>query len=191
MRNTVIVVVVLAAGVLAYGLGVLLRPSPQPAGTALQQPPDVADVALVGGDGSATSLGDLAGKVVLVYFGYTRCPDVCPLTMARLAKIYQDLGAPQDLAVVMVSVDPQHDTPDVIRRYVEAFDPHFLGMTGSNRQIATAARAFYVGYSATGTNHTDVVAVLDRSSRMRYIYGQDKIMALEQDLPDLLASHAF
>lgn len=191
LRIALLLLGLAAAGVLAYGLGVLLRPSPGPAGTALQDPPDVRSVALVDGSGAPMTLGDLQGHVVLVYFGYTRCPDVCPLTMSRLAKIYRDLGSPSELDVVMITVDPAHDTPEVVQRYVRNFDPSFRGLTGSNRQIAEAARTFYVGYSQGGTNHTDVVALLDREGRMRFIYGQDKVMALERDLPPLLRARSF
>ncbi len=188
------VVVLLGAGAFAYRLGVRLRPAPEPAGTALQNPVDVSNVALVDDAGRNVTLGSYAGDVVLVYFGYTRCPDVCPLTMSRLAKAYRDLGSPSDLDVVMISVDPEHDTPEVIGPWVRHFDPAFTGLTGSNRQIAEAAKTFFIGYrggAADGIKHTDVVVVVDREGRMRLIYGQDRIVALEDDLPALLKASSF
>ncbi len=178
----------------AYGLGVVLRPAPTPAGLAVKVPPDVSGLELVNGDSEAVTLAAYKGRVVLVYFGYTRCPDVCPITMARLAKMYQDLGEPDGLEVVMITVDPEHDTPEVIGDYARGFDPSFQGLTGSNQQVANAARSFYIGYAGVGGpdfTHTDVVAVLDREGRLRLIYGHDKVLELERDLPNILADRSF
>jgi protein SCO1 len=185
-RRIGLVALVAVAGALAYGLGVALRPPPELAGTALQQPPRVVDLDLVRGDGSAVSLADVAaGGTTLVFFGFTRCPDVCPLTMANLARIYEHLGEPEDLTVAMITVDPEHDTPELLDRYVRAFHPDFVALTGTNTQIATAARTFFVGYAGIGTEtfvHTDVVAVIDRAGTLRYVYGQDALRRLASDL---------
>lgn len=187
-------VLAILAGVVAYRLGVASRPAPVPAGTVVESRPDVSAVALEDGQGRDMTLGAYAGDVVLVYFGYTRCPDVCPLTMSRLAKAYEDLGAPHDLAVVMITVDPDHDTPEVIDAYARGFDASFHGLSGTNRQVAEAARAFFIGYasiSGPSFTHTDTIAVLDRSGHMRLVYGQEKVMDLEADLPGILADASF
>ncbi len=185
----------LFAGVAAYALGVALRPPPQLAGTALQNPPSLVDLRLVRGDGEEVVLGDaLGGRTTLVFFGFTRCPDVCPLTLARLARLYDDLGRPDGLQVAMITVDPEHDRPELLERYVRAFHEEFLAFGGSNTQIATAARAFYVGYAGIGTEsftHTDVVAVLDRSASLRYVYSQSNLVHLPADLPVILAQAGF
>jgi protein SCO1 len=195
LRTLVLVVGLLLAGVAAYGLGVALRPPPQLAGTALQNPPSMVDLRLVRGDGQEVSLGDaLGGRTTLVFFGFTRCPDVCPLTMARLAKLYDDLGRPEGLQVAMITVDPEHDQPELLQRYVRAFHEEFLAFSGSNSQIATAARAFFVGYAGIGTEsftHTDVVAVLDRQTALRYVYSQSKLGQLPADVPVILAQAGF
>jgi protein SCO1/2 len=180
-----------AAGVGAYALGAFLRPPPELAGTALQNPPLVGDVALVHAGRGAVTLREAAddAAVTLVFFGFTQCPDVCPITMARLAKIYADLGEPDDVRVLMVTVDPETDTPEVIARYAAGFHPDFVGLGGSNPQIAVAARAFYVGYASIGDGqftHSEAVAVVDREGRMRYVYGSDRVLNLEADLPELL-----
>ncbi|MEJ2289917.1 MAG: SCO family protein, partial [Deinococcales bacterium] len=168
--------------------GLLLHPAPPLAGQALTHPVDVADVHLVDGQGKPVSLSQFQGDVLLIYFGYTRCADTCPLTMQKLAKAYHDAGAPSDLKVAMVTVDPSHDTPSVIGPWVKRFDPSFLGLTGSKSQIATAAKTFMIGYSTDGppSDHTAVVEVVGRHSQIRYIYGQGDIVKLGDDLPRLL-----
>lgn len=194
VRFALLALAVVAAGVGAYSLGLALRPPPEPSGTPVESRPDVSGLSLVNGDGQPMTLGAFEGDVVLVYFGYTRCPDVCPLTMGRLAKAYEDLGAPDDLDVVMITVDPEHDTPEVVDAYARGFDPAFIGLGGSNRQVAEAARAFYVGYASIGGpafSHTDAVVVLDRSGHMRLVYGQEKVMDLMVDLPAILADASF
>lgn len=191
LRRVLSAVLLVAAGVGAYALGTLLRPAPELQGTALQNPPVVGDVELVHAGRGAVTLREAAddAAVTLVFFGFTQCPDVCPITMARLAKIYADLGEPEDVRVVMVTVDPETDTPEVIARYAAGFHPDFVGLGGSNPQIAVAARAFYVGYASIGDGqftHSEAVAVVDREGRMRYVYGSDRVLRLEADLPELL-----
>lgn len=179
------VIALAAVGVLIY----TLMPRASVAGTELTNPVQIADLQLVDQRGNTVTLaGDLNGKVSLIFFGYTRCPDVCPLTMARLAQAYERLDDTSGLNVVMVTVDPGHDTPAVLADYVQRFHPDFIGLTGSNTQIAEAAMAFYVGFAgeAPTVAHTDMVAVLDRQGRMRYMYGQEAVIRLSEDLPALL-----
>ena len=190
-RLLLFALLLVGAGIGAYTLGTRMRPPAELAGTALQNPPVVGDVELVHVDRGGLTLREAAGDVpvTLVFFGFTQCPDVCPITMARLAKIYRELGEPEGVQVVMVTVDPETDTPDVVARYAAGFHPDFLGLGGSNAQIAVAARTFYVGYASLGGGqytHTDVVAVVDREGRMRYVYGNDRVPQLEVDLPELL-----
>jgi protein SCO1 len=188
-RRIALLGLVAVAGALAYGLGLALRPPPPLAGTELTQPPRVVDLDLVRGDGTPVRLADVATHgTTLVFFGFTRCPDVCALTMAKLARAYEHLGEPDDLTVVMITVDPEHDTPEVLERYVTAFHPDFVALTGSTGQIATAARTFFVGYAGIGSPtfvHTDVVAVVDRAGTLRFVYGQDSLGRLAADLADI------
>jgi protein SCO1 len=193
LRLVASVALLAAAGIGAYGLGVRLAPGPALAGTALQNPQDVGHHILLDAAGRERTLLEASGgaRVTLVFFGFTRCPDVCPITMARLAKIYADLGEPDDVQVIMVTVDPEHDTPELVGRYAAGFHPSFVGLSGSSGQVAVAARSFYVGFAALGGGqytHTDVVAVVDREGRMRYVYGNDKVPRLEVDLPVLRRS---
>jgi protein SCO1 len=190
LRLTLAVVLTATAGLGAYVLGTLMAPRPAPAGTALQNPPDVGGNVLVEPGGRELTLLEATdgAAVTLVFFGFTRCPDVCPITMARLAKIYRDVGEPEDVRVVMITVDPEVDTPEVVGRYAAGFHPAFLGLSGSNAQIAVAARSFFVGYADVGQGqftHTEMVAVVDREGRMRYVYGSDRVGQLEFDLAQL------
>lgn len=189
LKYLFLAVLLVGAGVGAFALGGFLRPKPVPAGTPLNNPVAVTGLALVDQYGNDVDLAeDFGGDVTLVFFGYTRCPDVCPFTMARLEKAYVDAGEPTDLKIVMVSVDPEYDTPEVMRAYVGGFHPDFIGLTGTNSQVAAAARAFFAGYSGSGpaTLHTDAVAVVDRAGLLRYVYTTDAVVSLGADLPGLL-----
>lgn len=163
-------------------------------GTPLDKPLAVAPFELTDAAGARVTLQKWRGDVVLVFFGFTRCPDVCPLTLGRLAKAYQDVGEPEDVKVVMITVDPQHDTPQRTQAYARSFSRSFVGLGGSSSDVANAARTFFVGYRGLENQdflHTDSVALLDRQGRMRLIYGQDKIARLSEDLPKILAARDF
>ena len=95
----------------------------------------------VGGK-TVTFPGAWQGETLLVFFGYANCPDVCPLTMAELAKIYRDPGEPEDLQVVMIMVDPSRGTPQRIEGYVEGFHTDFVGLSGEPTAITKVASAF-------------------------------------------------
>jgi protein SCO1/2 len=100
------------------------------------------DLQLVDHNGQPRSLGDFRGKVIVVFFGFTHCPDVCPTTLAELARALEKLGADGDrVQVLMVTVDPERDTPEVLKQYVTALDPRFLGLTGDADAIARTARS--------------------------------------------------
>ena len=195
LRILLTVVTLALAGVAAYTMGVALRPPPDVAGTALTNPPSMVDLELVRGDGVTVRLGDaLDGTTTLVFFGFMRCPDVCPITMARLGQMYESMGRPTNLNVAMITVDPEHDTPELLQTFVSAFHEDFLAFSGSTAQIATAARAFFVGYAGIGTEtftHTDVVAVLDRRGALRYVYSQANLPRLPNDIGAILAQPGF
>lgn len=187
-------VALVAAGVGAYALGVLARPAPEYYGTVLNDPPKVNEITLAHVSDGDISLTDYQGQYLLMFFGFTRCPDVCPFTLSRLAKLYGDLGEPDDVQVVMVTVDPETDTPELVQRYVAGFHEAFVGLSGSPAQIAAAAKAFFIGFQQLPDSlfsHTDVVALLDREGRMQLIYGQDRIPRIADDLAAVRARGRF
>ena len=97
---------------------------------------------------SRARLADFKGKVTVVFFGYTQCPDVCPTTMAELAQIRKSLGADGDkLQSVFVTVDPERDTPEILKAYVANFGPGFVALRGTPEQTAAAAKEFKVFYA--------------------------------------------
>jgi len=135
-------------------------------------------------DGQPRTLADWKGKVTVVFFGYTQCPDVCPTTMADLAAIRKSLGADGDkLQSVFVTIDPERDTPEVLKAYVANFGPGFTALRGTPDQTAVAAKEFKVFYAKVpGRNggsytmdHSAASFVFDPAGRVRlYVpYGGD------------------
>jgi protein SCO1/2 len=129
-------------------------------------------------NGSRRTLADFRGKLVLLFFGYTHCPDMCPTTMARLAQVMRVLGADADrVQVLFVTVDPGRDTPQVLAQYVPAFHPAFLGLYGTEQQTAAAAKEFKVYYQPQKpgesgfytVDHSGPVYALDRRGRLRLL----------------------
>lgn len=194
---TAALLALVAAGTLAYvggrWIGGTAR-APDLGGTELRNPPQL-DEALLDATGARRTLAEIAEQdgrdVLLVFFGFTRCPDVCPVTLARLAEAYRDAGEPDEIGIVMITVDPAHDTPELVQQYVENFHPAFLGLSGGTGAVARAARTFYIGVRVAAEGeieHTDVVAVVDAEGRMRRIYGQLDLVELVRDLPRLRRS---
>jgi len=125
-------------------------------------------------DGQERTLADFRGKVVLVFFGFTQCPDVCPTALARASEVKQLLGPEGDrLQVLFISVDPERDTPDVLRAYTAAFDPTFLALYGDPARLAETAKEFQVIYQKVPTgssytmDHTSVTYAYDPEGRLR------------------------
>jgi protein SCO1/2 len=105
---------------------------------------------LTGTDGKSYKLEALKGKVTIVLFGFTQCPDVCPTSLAELTQVMKLLGHDaKRVQVVLITVDPERDTPEVLRAYVSGFDPQFLGLTGTLEQIKKAAASFKVYFAKT------------------------------------------
>lgn len=131
---------------------------------------------LTGHDGKRHTLADFKGKVVLVFFGYTQCPDVCPTTLARFAQVAKELGPDADsMQVVFISVDPERDTQDLLAKYVPAFDPRFLGLFGDAQETARTAKEFKVLYQkqpgkteqSYTIDHSAGTYVFDKAGRVR------------------------
>lgn len=184
----------LAALIAALSMWLMTRNEVTLNGTALEHPIDVSGVSLTGAAGQSVKIGDFKGKIVLAFFGYTHCPDVCPLTMGKLDKVYRDLGSPADLQVILMTVDPARDTPEITDRYAKNYNTSFIGLSGGTSAIAKAARTFLAGYQelpAKDVQHTDYVALVDREGQMRVVYRQDNVPLLAEDLPALLKARAF
>jgi protein SCO1/2 len=126
-------------------------------------------------DGLKVSQEDYRGRVVLLYFGYTHCPDICPTTLANISDVLKRLGRDAEkVRVLFVSVDPDRDTLDVLKQYAEAFGPQVDGLRGSDNAIADLARRYRVAYTVKKTpdyvvTHTSAVFVFDAKGRARLV----------------------
>ncbi|MGZ8155289.1 MAG: SCO family protein [Burkholderiales bacterium] len=132
-------------------------------------------LALTDHNGQRRTLADFKGKVVVLFFGFTHCPDVCPTTMLELAKVAQDLGPEAArLQVLFVSVDPERDTAEVLRQYVPSFHPGFLGLSGTHEELTRVAKEFKIFFQkqpqqsgAYTVDHSAGTYVLDPQGRLR------------------------
>lgn len=132
---------------------------------------------LVAPDGSTVTEKDFAGKPYAIFFGFTRCPDVCPTTLARMARLRQQLGADGDkFRILFVSVDPERDKPADIGAYVDLFGTPIVGLTGSDQQIAQIVKAWHVFYQKVPQpggdytiDHTASVFLMDRAGKLQSI----------------------
>jgi protein SCO1 len=148
-------------------------------------------------DGRSRSLAEFKGKVTVVFFGYTQCPDVCPTTLAELAEVKRSLGADGDkVQGVFVTVDPERDTAPLLKSYVASFDPSFVALRGSEEQTRAAAKEFKVFYAKVPgktegsytMDHTAASFIFDTQGRVRVFvrYGSGA-QALADDIKLLLA----
>lgn len=151
-------------------------------------------------DGRERTLGDFKGKVLVVFFGFTQCPDVCPTTMAELAQVKKSLGADGDkVQGIFVTVDPERDTAELLKAYLQSFDPSFVALRGSEEQTKAAAKEFKVFYAKVPgktdgsytMDHTAASFIFDTQGRVRVFsrYGSGA-QALADDIKLLLAEKA-
>ncbi|GGY50869.1 SCO family protein [Pseudoduganella albidiflava] len=148
-------------------------------------------------DGKPVTLESYKGKVVVMFFGFTQCPDVCPTTMAEMAAVMKELG-PQakDVQVLFVTLDPERDTPELLKQYVPAFDPGFVGLYGTPAEIAQTAKEFKVFYKKVpgkdpaqySIDHTAGSYVFDKQGRVRlFLRHAQGAQPVVHDLKQLLS----
>ncbi len=155
------------------------RLTPQPVGEAEQARTAeeigreivTGEFSLVDGQGKPVSDIDFRGSWLLIFFGYTHCPDVCPTTLGSVALVLDELGSDaESLQPLFITVDPARDSPDVVREYAAAFHPKIIGLTGSEQQVAAAARSHRAYYArATASNGTSADAddyAMDHSAHL-------------------------
>lgn len=154
------------------------------------------DMAMVDGAGRLRTLADYKGKVLVVFFGYTHCPDVCPTVMSELAQAMKLLkDDAKKTQVIMITVDPQRDTGAVMNAYVKAFDPHFVGLTGTAEQLHKTAQSFKAYYAKApgptpeeyAMNHSSSFYLLDQQGEARVLLNGDApAMTIAGDIRQLL-----
>lgn len=154
------------------------------------------DFKLTDHHGQERTMADFKGQAVVVFFGFTQCPDICPTAMAELAQVKRDLGADgQRVQGIMVSLDPERDTPEVLKAYMSNFDPSFLALRPTLEQLPQVARDFKIFYkknegktpSSYTLDHSAGSYVLDPKGRIRLYTRQGVgVPALTADLKLLL-----
>ncbi|MYM34147.1 redoxin domain-containing protein [Duganella sp. FT94W] len=136
------------------------------------------DFALTDHHGKPRTMADFKGKVVVMFFGYTQCPDVCPTTMAEMSEVMKQLGPQADqVQVLFVTVDPERDTRQLLAEYVPAFDQRFLGLYGTAEQTAAVGKEFKVVYNKVpgstkdnySIDHTAASYVFDKQGKLRLL----------------------
>lgn len=190
-------VLMLSAAVLAAGCDKLSNKAPAFNNTDITGLDYAKGFSLTDHTGKPRTLQDFRGKVVLLFFGYTQCPDVCPTTMAKMATVMKDLGpSSKDVQVLFVTLDPERDTQELLAAYVPAFHPSFIGLYGNQEATARTAKEFKVFYSKRPNgddpknytvDHMTGSYVFDREGRVRLLVSHDSAPgAIAADLRQLL-----
>ncbi|MBV8800549.1 MAG: SCO family protein [Alphaproteobacteria bacterium] len=146
---------------------------------------------LVDQDGHVRSDADFRGRWMWIYLGYTNCPDVCPTTLALMSEVLKQLGGSANrLAPIFITLDPSRDTPKMLKVYLRAFDPRFIGLTGSEEEIAAVAKEYRVyrvkhplpggGYSI---DHSSIICLMGPDGKFAAVY--DNSQTPEQIAADL------
>ena len=179
------------AGDLSTSGGVTSSSGPGASGTLFDPPPPAAGFTLTGEDGESVSLSDFRGEVVALYFGYTHCPDVCPLTLGTYKAALERLPAEvsEQVNVLMISVDPERDTPEVLGRYMSLFNPDFTGLSGSLEDVDAVLDAWDIqirrgtpdDIGAYVVDHPAASWIIDQQGRLRvkvaHMTGTDALAA--------------
>jgi protein SCO1/2 len=164
-------------------------------GSLINPPVPAADFTLTDQQGQPFRLSDQKGEVVLIFFGFTNCSDICPITMAQFKQVKDRLGdLAKDVRFVFITVDPQRDDVEALRSYVGKFDPSFLGLTGDPANLARVWKDYgvYVNKDATDSQdnyideHTARIYAIDAKGnwRLSYLYGTETD-AIAQDISRL------
>ena len=164
-------------------------------GTLYPDSPPAPAFTLTDHTGESRSLSDYEGTTVLLFFGFTNCPDVCPLTLSTLARVIESEGlSPEEVRVLLVTVDPATDTPERLKEYVASFGPSTVGLTGTPEALQ-AVQSGYGVYAVQSTDHngapslahTTQVFGIDRAGRLRVlIHAENGVDVVRDDLRQLL-----
>jgi protein SCO1/2 len=172
----------LLVGVVAAGVFLFAKPDSFRGTTYAEPYPVAPEIQLTRAAGTNFRLSQVRGKVVALFFGYTSCPDICPTTMAELKQALQELGPKADqVQVLFVTVDPERDTPEHVQEYVNHFNADFIGLSGSESDLARVWNEYGVfreivdGTSAAGylVNHTARVTLIDQQGNLRVSFPFD------------------
>ena len=145
-------------------------------GTQIDPPAEILDFTLAQSNGEEFQLAAQKGKVVLMFFGYTHCPDVCPATLTDYARVYKLLGdQAEDVTYVYITVDPERDSPELVNTYVNAFNPAFIGLSGNEEELQPVynyygvyrEKQFVESAESYLYAHTSIIYVIDKKGKWR------------------------
>lgn len=148
--------------------------------TKIDPPTVLSDFSLPASIGGELRLSDLRGQPVLLYFGYTRCPDYCPITLAEFRRARDELGSDGErVHFVLISVDPANDTPDVLAAYLRGFGDGFIGLQGNDTTLRRISKEYGLTYrhggghhhhGSDGVEHSTASYLIDQNGRLRFVY---------------------
>ena len=197
LRSSARVLASVAAALCVIALGACAPAKPQFESVDITGADYARDFHLTDTAGRPRSLADYKGKVVMMFFGYTQCPDACPTTMAELENVMASLGSQSDrVQVLFVTLDPERDTPQLMAQYVPGFDPRFVGLLGDPAVTAQTAKDFKVFYQRVpgatpgsySLDHTAGTYVFDPAGRIRLFVRQgESAAAMTHDVKQLLS----
>ena len=179
MQQKVLLWGVAFIAILAFITGVLFFTArPTFHGAVINPPIPAAEIKLMDFDGRTFSLSELRGKVVMLYFGYTNCPDECPLTMAHLKLATDNLGSrSEDVRVVMITTDPARDTPRAMKSFLGKFSPDFIGLVGMSDELVKVWSDYGVTVEDGGETHSYFIYLIDRTGNFRETFLPDSLPA--------------
>lgn len=181
---------------MAAALGACTPQPPAFHGTDLSMVDWGKDVTLTAHTGERVSTAAFRGKVTVLFFGYTHCPDICAPTLSKLAAVRKALGNDADkVQVLFITVDPKHDTPAQLAAFVPKFDPSFIGLSGTPAEIGAVAAEYKVAYAPTPASmsqqvlidHSGGMLVKDANGKLRLLFRNEMPVAeMTADLRQLL-----
>jgi protein SCO1 len=180
-------VVIIAALIYAY----IDSTNPPFHGSLITPPQPAADFALTNQNQETVKLSDFKGKYVLLFFGFTNCPDECPLTMGFLKQMHDKLGdLAEQVQVILLTTDPANDTPQVMGEYLSHFDPSFIGLTASPEVLQSVWSSYGVTVMDDGETHSSFVYLIDPQGNLIATYPLlDNANGITADLQHLIDSN--
>jgi protein SCO1/2 len=179
MQQKVLLWGVALIAVLALIIGMLyFTTKPSFHGAVIDPPIPAAEIKLMDSNGKLFTLSDLRGKVVILYFGYTNCPDECPLTMAHLKLAMDILGnKSKNVQVVMISTDPARDTANAMKTFLGKFNQDFIGLVGTSDELVKVWKDYGVTVENAGETHSYYIYIIDRAGNFRETFLPDSLPA--------------
>ncbi len=166
--GSVATVLILAAAMLLFSKSRDLH------GAIIDPPAPAAEIQLHDFNGQNVTLSSLRGRVAVLYFGYTNCPDECPLTMAHLKLAMDRLGdKSKQVQVAMITTDPRRDTPQAMKAFLAKFSPDFSGLVGTQDELARVWKGYGVAVEDNGETHSNFIYVIDRAGNLRETFLPD------------------